>query len=66
MTRAQWIQKIELLDKLVEIGDITKQMRLDVLDVLIDEERQEWDKMELEHFLGADHDRYKQPDRTNS
>ena len=49
MTRQQWIQKLDLLERLVRIGDITEQIRNDVIDKLIDQERHEWDLIETQH-----------------
>ena len=49
MNRAQWIRKIELLNKLEEMGEITSEIRTDVIENLIDEERKEWDQIDMEH-----------------
>ena len=49
MNRIHWIQKIELLNKLVEMGDITPDIRSDVIENLIDDERKEWDGVAMEH-----------------
>ena len=50
MNRSQWIGKIELLNKLVEMGDITSEIRTDVIENLIDDERKEWDKIDEQHM----------------
>jgi hypothetical protein len=48
MNRVQWIQKIELLNKLVEMGDISPEIRTDVIENLIDDEWKEWDAGTME------------------
>ena len=53
MTRAQWIQKLQLLDRLVDCGDITEKLRVQVVSELIDKERQEWDREELQRITST-------------
>ena len=49
MNRKQWIDHLRTIDRLRDQGLLNDQGRLRCIDTLIDAERREWDKIDMEH-----------------
>ena len=49
MNRKQWLNHLRVIDFLREKGLLNKEGRLKCIDSLIDQERKEWDEIEMEN-----------------
>ena len=49
MKRAQWLNHLRTIDRLREKGLLDDRGRLKCIDALIDAERKEWDKIDMEN-----------------
>ena len=50
MTRTQWLNHLRTIDRLREKGLLNNEGRLKCIDTLIDAEREEWDKIDMENM----------------
>ena len=49
MTRTQWLNHLRTIDRLREQGLLNEEGRLKCIDTLIDQERREWDQIDMEN-----------------
>ena len=50
MNRTQWLNHLRTIDRLREKGLLNSEGRLKCIDALIDAERKEWDKIDMENM----------------
>ena len=48
MTRDQWLKYVSIIER--EDLQFTHQQKVNIINKLIDREREEWDQIELEHM----------------